>query len=217
MPALAPPAERASPTRWQSALFRLKTTAFRLRRTWHEAARERRTCGVWNATRINPEPAGPVLAESRTAALPERGRRRNSPCRRARCKTCVSRRRAWTAYGSGGREVFSFWRHVGRPTSRTRVRRRTRIARGLHRPEHRRRVVPALQRALRRRAGRRLRDRRTPCAFAAGARFGGRGRAGRDGVLELRRSAVPLRRWIAGWRSGSPGANWSSGCVRIGQ
>ncbi len=115
MPVLAPHPERALPTRWQAGLFRLKTAVFRARRLWREATGGR-------APRLasdtgGHEPDGPVLAESRTALYPsevaaefalQAGKVQNLRVAAA----CLDGLRI------GGKDVFSFWRHVGRPTRR---------------------------------------------------------------------------------------------------
>ena len=97
-------------------------------------------------------------------------------------------------------EIFSFWKHVGRTSRLKGYVARPRAARGLHHPEHRRRSLPDLERALRRRAPGRFRDRRAPRPHAGHRRLARRTRTRRDRVLELCRSAVPLRPGRSGSR-----------------
>ncbi len=113
MPVLAPHPERALLTRWQAGLFWLKTAAFRTRRTWLEATRG--GVRLLETAASDHEPDGPVLAESRTALYPSEvvaeaalqlGKVQNLRVAAA----CLDGLRI------GGEQVFSFWRHVGRPT-----------------------------------------------------------------------------------------------------
>ena len=113
MSVLAPAAERALPTRWQAALFRLKTTVFRARRTWREILGGR----PGRLRRGGEDAAGPVLAESRTPLYAS-----EAAAEFALQAGKVQNLRVAAAYLDGLRlgtgETFSFWRQVGRPTRR---------------------------------------------------------------------------------------------------
>ncbi|MBE7210874.1 MAG: VanW family protein [Gluconacetobacter diazotrophicus] len=91
----------------------MKTVVFRARRTWRELTRGR-------PPRLSrepggPEPAGPVLAESRTLLYPS-----EVAAEFALQAGKVQNLRAAAAWLDGLRvgagQTFSFWRHVGRPT-----------------------------------------------------------------------------------------------------
>ena len=113
MPTPAPAADRALPTRWQAALFRLKTTVFRARRLWREAMGGR---PPWLRRDGSPA-AGPVLAESRTPLYAS-----ELAAEFALQAGKVQNLRVAAGLLDGLRlgrgETFSFWRHVGRPTRR---------------------------------------------------------------------------------------------------
>lgn len=94
-------------------MFALKTTVFRARRVWREITRGK--ISRLGRDTAGHEPDGPVLAESRTALYPsevaaefalQAGKVQNLRVAAA----CLDGLRI------GGNAVFSFWRHVGRPT-----------------------------------------------------------------------------------------------------
>ncbi len=112
MPVSPPIAEHILPTRWQAGLFRLKTTAFRARRMWREALHGRPAL-----LRKAGAAAGPILAESRTVLYAsdlaaefalQAGKVQNLRLAAARLD----------GLRLGAADLFSFWRHVGRPTRR---------------------------------------------------------------------------------------------------
>ena len=87
-------------------------------------------------------------------------------------------------------EVFSLWKNLGRATRASRICCWARTARRLCYSEHRRRIMPAVERPLRRRLASRLRDCRAPFAYPGASRIDHRAGARCDHFLELCRFSV---------------------------
>ena len=200
MPVLAPHPELALPTRRQAWMFALKTTVFRARRTWRETlgnkaarlardardhARRPRPRGIPHGAVPERDCGGVRVAGGQGAKPPRRQRRASTGCGSARRTTCSA-----SGVTSDGPRVADV---VSPPDCELRE--------GCIVPSIGGGLCQLSNSAVRRRARRRVRDRRTPRALAPGAGVDGRGRPRCDGVLELRRPALPVRRSIAGWKS----------------
>jgi PAS domain S-box-containing protein len=182
-----PPAEIERSSRPSCSPARPRTARAAPAWAWRSAARSSKAHGG----RIHAE----NLAGGGTVFhihVPARGSTETAPVplyRRQGAQPAPGRRAAGRP-GGACRASVQLLACAGARDAAPRLRGRARIARGLHGGAHRRRAVPALQRAVRggTRCGRG--HRRAPCAFAARAGLGGRAGPRRHRVLELPRPAL---------------------------